>query len=94
MSINVTGVAKSSGKECVAWLLGTDADIVVCTGTDGKKATPLAEARFLTQLQAVYFFPPSHNLDYHYRCLFLGDSPGDMWSSARFRNHGDPSLRL
>ena len=46
ISLSVPGVARSSGKDSVAWLLNTDADMVVCAGADGKKVMPLAEAGF------------------------------------------------
>eukprot|EP00435_Cladocopium_sp_Y103_P058688 s1514_g20.t1 len=49
------GVGRSSGKDCIAWLLGTDADMVACAGNDGKKVLPLAEAGF--------YLAESHNGD-------------------------------
>ena len=66
MSMIVPGVARSSGKDCVAWLLGTDADMVVCAGNDGKKALPLAEARF-----DPVSLKDSSDTSFHDQCLFL-----------------------
>ena len=94
MSMIVPGVARSSGKDCVAWLLGTDADMVVCAATDGKKVLPLAEAGFdpvrlkdssdtsFTITEYMVLLPP------------ISFSEGGMWCSARLRDHGGPSLRL
>ena len=65
MSMIVPGVARSSGKDCVAWLLGTDADMVVCAGNDGKKALPLAEARF-----DPVSLKDSSDTSFHDQCLF------------------------